>query len=235
MFGFGNAEPAEHTEPTVEEAAAAEAAKAAAAAATKPLEGLDKFASIFDNDKSQKEGKPASPTEPPAPFDPMALLEDEEAITGLLSKVDFSTSISEETQKKLTDQAPDALISLTNDIGKAAYLQAMRHSTALNAKYLKEQISLHGKTVSSQISNSISDADLAKVLPEINNPIIAAGIEPFISKYRNQNPNATAEDVAKITRDYLKELNMSVNPDKTPPSPDTQDSIDWEKELGVTF
>jgi len=196
--------------------------------------GLDKFSDLFDNDKTKvpKEGEQVTPPESPTPFDPVALLDNEEATTALLSKLDFSKSISEDTQALITANDPGALLALTNDIGKQAYMQAMRHTAAINKRYVDEQLASHSTDVTSKINSQISDRELATLLPEIKNPLVAAGIETFVERFRAQNPTASTSDVVTQVKEYLGELNSTVN--KPPPDTTNQPTeIDWFKDLGI--
>jgi hypothetical protein len=194
-------------------------------------EGLDKFAFLTDNDKDKK-GSKDTPPEPEAPFDPVALLSNEEATTALLSKIDFSKSISEDTQKLIAAGDPSALLALSNDIGKQAYLMAAQHSVAINKRYVDEQLANQSTAVQSKINSTIDDTELARLIPEIKNPILGEAVNGFVAKYRAQNPTASADDVAKQVKSYLGELNSTVNKPE-PESKPEDEGINWLKDLGI--
>jgi hypothetical protein len=221
MFGFG-----EEAKPTAEVPATPAAPETPAAPVEEP-KGLDKWAGLLDNDKTdEKLGEAEKPT---TIFNPNEILADEEAVTALLSKTDFTSNISPETQQKLADGAPDAMLALNNDIGKQVYLQAMRHTTALVDRQMNERFAAQEGVTSSKINSSINDKDLAKLLPEITNPIIALGVQPFIDKLRAQNPSMSTADVAAQTKEYLGDLNNKLN--APPPDPKKDEEVDWMEGL----
>jgi len=192
------------------------------------LVGLDKFAGLFDNGKDDdKTGDNKDST--PTIFNPVDVLQDEEAVSALMGKIDFSSAITEDTQKLIQDKDPGAIIALSNDIGKASYLQAMQHMSAMMTKHIDGRLAQQDTNVNSQINSSINTRDLAGIIPELNTPIVALAVQPFIDKYRAANPKANAQDIATQVKSYLTELNSTVNPSTTtdPAAGDEQDMLEW--------
>lgn len=223
MFGFGGGEASTETPagapetPVVDPATLVEASK-----------GLDIWAGILDNPKPEGDEEPKVPT---GPFDPAALLADDEAMAALTSKLDFSNALSAETQQKMQDQDPSALMDAMEDMGKAMYAQAMRHGAVMNARAMNERFDAADSKVSSTISQHVDDRELAGQLPEISNPLIAMGVQPFIDKLRKANPSMSTTDVATQVRAYMGEANNVLN--RPPPTPESEKEIDWFEELGI--
>jgi len=198
-------------------------------APVEPVVGLDKWKGLVDNESS--EGKP--PVEPAPIFDPVAILKDPAALEQITSSLDFSKSISEETQQKLADKAPDGIISLVNDIAKASYQQALQHSTALSQQHVTDVLARQEDQTSSNIQSHIKDYELEQQLPEVKNPIVRLGTQQFISELRKQQPNISSQDVASEVRSYLTELSKNVNPPApTPAEQQAADNVDWMAEMG---
>lgn len=230
LFNFGN-----KTETPPEPASAPDSAVPESKETPKEAPtGLDKFANLFDNE-DEKGAKKEGEEEAVGPFDPIALLNNDEAVETLLSKVDFTSAISKETQQKLASNAEDALPSMMQDVTKAAYLHALKSSVALTTKMVEDKLSEHSKTTSSQIDNTISDRELASALPEINNPIIKAGTKPYIAAFRKQNPSANATDIANYIREILREVNTTVNPETPEVKKSSNEVDDWLEELNITL
>ncbi len=228
LFNFGKSEPTPKPQTPVEQAPSQQTATPPADEAKT---GLDKWADLFDNkgDTEDKSGEEYTP------FDPLATLQDEEAVNALLSKVDFRSSISEATQQKLANDDPNAMLDVINDVTKAAYLTALRHNQSMTQRVLQDQTKSFDKSVSSKISQSISDKELERALPEISNPVVAAGVKPFIQQLRQQNPNMSPETIVAEVRGYLQELNLAVNPSSNPKGQrGAQDEgNDWLSDLGL--
>lgn len=228
LFGFGNTTPP--ADPTPELGDPPPGANPTPDPTPEP-KGLDKFAKLLYNDtddKSQKDQKDEKLI-----FDPTAILEDEEATAALLSKLDFSQAISKETQQKLQANEPDAILALVNDVGKQAYLQSLKHTSALMKRHIDDRLQEQDGHVSNKIHSSIKSADLESKIPEIANPIVALGVKPFIDKLQAQNPSISSDEVVTQVRAYLKELNLKLNAPDDTPNPRTPKEIDWLDELGL--
>ena len=195
---------------------------------TPPLEGLDKWGGLVENEESG-----TSPEKSTEVFDPVAILKDPEALERISASLDFTSSISAETQQKLADSAPDALTSLVNDVGKAAYLQAIQHSSALSQQHVADRFNQQQTVTKGDIMSGISDYELEQALPEIKNPIIKLGIESFIGKVKEQNPSISGKGIADEVRGYLKEMHNAINSEaKTPEADKKSKEIDWLSEMG---
>ena len=195
-------------------------------------EGLDKFASLF-NTKKDDDNPPTDPPTEDVIFDPTTILEDPEAVTALLSKLDFTKDISPETQAKLQANDPSATMDLFNEIGKQAYLSSLKHTTALMKRHVDDRFAQQDGVVSTKINSSIKSADLAAQIPEISNPIVALGVQPFIDRLQSQNPTMSTADVVKQVKSYLGELNSTINPPPKESTPDKDKEVDWLEDLGL--
>jgi len=192
-------------------------------------EGLDKWGNLVQNGENPGD-KPSAPTEV---FDPVAILKDPEALEKISAGLDFSTSISSETQQKLSNNAPDAIISLVNDVGKAAYLQAIQHSSALSQQHVADIVAQQSTQTKGDIKSGLANYELEQALPEIKNPIVKLGIEQFVGKLKEQNPTISGVDVATEVRGYLKELSTIMNPsDSEKAGEQSRKDIDWLSEMG---
>ncbi len=191
--------------------------------------GLDKWGNLVDN-KTSTEGEPPAPT---PVFDPVAILKDPAALEKISSQLDFSSSITKETQQLFADNDPSAMVAMANDIGKAAYLQALQHSSALAQQHVADRFDQQDKSLSSNIKTHLSEYELEQHIPEIKNPIVRMGTEQFVAKLKQQNPTMSASDVSSEVRSYLKELSATFNPDTPKPGePVAPEEIDWLTEMG---
>lgn len=191
--------------------------------------GLDKWKGLVDNKASEGKG---SEEDTPI-FDPVSILKNPEAIEKISNSLDFTSSISPETQQKLASNEPDGIISLVSDVGKAAYLQAIQHSTALTQQHITDLLAKQEKGLSSNIQSHLKDHELEQVLPDLKNPIVRLGTQQFVKELRNQQPNISSQDIAKEVKDYLKELANTINPATPEPKPKRADQVDdWMAEMG---
>ena len=190
--------------------------------------GLDKWGNLVDN-KTSTEGEP---TAPKPIFDPVAILKDPAALEKISSELDFTSAITKETQQKFADNDPGAMVSMANDIGKAAYLQAIQHASALSQQHVADRLDRQEDSLSSSIKTHLSEYELEQHIPEIKNPIVRLGTEQFVAKLKAQNPSMSASDVSTEVRSYLKELSNTFNPDTPKPGEEKPQEIDWLTEMG---
>ena len=195
---------------------------------TPALEGLDKWGKLVEN---QDSGDSPSDTSKQI-FDPVEILKDPEALERISDSLDFTQSISAETQQKLTDNAPDAIISLVTDVGKAAYLQAIQHSSALSQQHVADIIVQQQGQTKDAIKSGLGTYELEQALPEIKNPIIRMGIESFVDKLKIQNPSISGSDIANNVKGYLKEMNTALSPESSPKAGNEAEGTDWLTEMG---
>ena len=229
LFGFGSGgSPAAEPTPTPETVPETDPDPEDKTTKEEPKTGLDAIQQLLDN-KPDGDKK----TDEPTPvFDPIAVLGDEEAVGKIMEGMDFTKSFSEETLQLLQDQDPKAFMAAINDATKASYLQAMRHTTALSKQHLTDTLERFKEETRASIQASLGNHDLAKELPEINNPIIKLGIENFVTTLKAQNPTMPAAEVASTVRTYLKELNATFNPD-TGKEDKKAAEPDWFSEFGL--
>ena len=192
-------------------------------------EGLDKWAKLAEN-KSSENNPSDSPKEV---FDPVAILKDPESLDRISDSLDFTQSISAETQEKLANNAPDAMLSLVNDVGKAAYLQAIQHSSALSQQHVDDRFTQQRGQTKEDIQSGLGNYELEQALPEIKNPIIQLGIKSFVSELRAQTPNISGKDIATNVRGYLSDMHTALSPESSSSDGNKSiEEIDWLTEMG---
>lgn len=235
MFGFGE-KPAPAAAPVETPSATPGSPVDSNVDSTPAPEGLDRLQQLLDNKPNTGDNKDVDGvTTPDTPFDPVALLNNPEAIQQITDGLDFTSSISADTQQKLQDNSPDAIMSLVQDVTKASYVAALKHGSVLAQQTMEDRLSRLEKSTGERISSSLSDHELNRELPQLSNPLIKMAVEGFQDKLQAQNPTMTPGQVAAETKTYLAELSKSVNPDQhVDPNKDAgDDGTDWLTELGI--
>ena len=199
----------------------------AAAAPEAAKTGLDQFSNLWETKPVDKSAEGAVDEVVP-PFDPTAILNDQKAVDQLLDSVDFTSSFSKETQELLTAGDPKGMQAAMSDVAKASMLQALKMSTALNRKYTDEQLALQQNTTNTSINDSLDKRELANVLPQINHPVVEAGVKNYVKQLKAQNPSITPTEIAAAVKTIMGEVNNSLNPAKpTQQQQAAEEEVDW--------
>ena len=229
MFGFGK--PAE----TVVETPANEPTKTEATTtpAEPQLSEFDKITALLYPKKNGNEKTPEI-QESSEPFDATTLFNNPEIVDKLRSSVDFSKSISSETQQLLEAGDPKGFMSAMQDISKASFLEALKVSAALNKTSIEDAVKRTIEQSKGQITQSLEDFDLQKEIPQINNPVIRLGLEAAKKQLKEQNPSMSASDLAKHLKGFLAEANKMVNSQSPAASASKEEEpVSWEDWLSV--
>ncbi len=225
MFGFNKPDAAPDTTPAVE--------PITPVAPVPEPEGLDRIQNLLDNNTNPDKPDESISPEEDTPFNPVELLSSPEMLDKLTSSLDFQSAISSETQQKLADQTPDAIISLVQDVSRESYKAALKHSSILTQQTIDDRLARQDKATQSKISDSLGKHELHRELPELNNPILSMAVEGFQAKLQQQNPTMTTEQVASETRNYVTELSKAFNPASPSTPKPGEEEIDWLEELGL--
>jgi len=229
MFGFGK--PTE----TVVETPTTEPTKPTVATppAEPELSEFDKITALLYPKKNGNEKTPEI-QEPSEPFDATTLFNNPEIVDKLRSSVDFSKSISSETQQLLEAGDPKGFMSAMQDISKASFLEALKVSAALNKTSIEDAVKRTIEQSKGQITQSLEDFDLQKEIPQINNPVIRLGLEAAKKQLKEQNPSMSASDLAKHLKGFLAEANKMVNSQSPAASASKEEEpVSWEDWLSV--
>ena len=236
MFGFGNSDPTPAVAPVETIAPVEGAAPGVAPVVVEEPVGLDKFTKLLHNTQNPDDKTTIKPEEDATPFDPVALLNDPEAVERITAGLDFSGAISAETQEKLTAGSPDAFMAAMQDIGKASYVSALKHSSILSQQAMDERLAAQDKSTGDRISDRLDKHELVRELPELNDPLVAMAVDGFQAKLLAQHPTLQAPQIAAHTKEFIKELSYKMNPETKPKTPEEKDKeaggVDWLEELG---
>ena len=190
---------------------------------------FDKITNLLYPKKNGEDSKNSDPQKPAEPFDPTTLFNDPETLSKLRESVDFSKSISNETQQLLEAGDPKGFMSAMQDISKASFLEALKISSVLNKTAIDDAVTRILEQSKGQISQSLEDFDLQKEIPQITNPVIRLGLESARQQLKQQNPTMSASELAKTLKGFLAEANKMVNTQSIP-DPETvkTENETWE-------
>lgn len=188
--------------------------------ATEPqeeLSALDKISKLLYPEGGGKNGEKGdgSSNTPNEPVDPTKLFENKEAVNTLLASLDFTRSISPETQSLLEAGKSEGFTAMVNDISKASFLEALKISSALNKQTIEDAVKRTLSQSKGQIDESLGDLELRRAMPQLDNPVIRLGLDALKDRLKAQNPSMSPTEIATQLKSFLKGANELVNPDPT--------------------
>jgi len=136
-----------------------------------------------------------------------------ENLNAIASKLDFSSAISPASLAALQEGKPDALLSVMNDVGRAAYMAALQHSGAMNDTILDNRLNSLSKALPDDISKVLTDNGLREHISSFDNPVVKEGMKGIADRVRSAHPDATPKEVAKMTQDYFLALAQAISPE----------------------
>lgn len=136
-----------------------------------------------------------------------------ENLNAIASKLDFSSAISPASLAALQEGKPEALLSVMNDVGRAAYMAALQHSGAMNDTILDNRLNSLSKSLPDDISKVLTDNGLREHISSFENPVVKEGMKGIADRVRAAHPDATPKEVAKMTQDYFLALAQAISPE----------------------
>ncbi len=191
---------------------------------------LDQFKDMWEPNLDA-EGKPVATTpETPITLDPAKLQE-------IISKADFSKSISQEDLAAINAGGEGATTALAKALNSVAQ-QTLTQSTLATDKMIKQAVDTATKATETRLAEQIRKQNLSDNLldsnPVFSNPAVKPVIEAVQAQLATKFPAATTAELTKMAQDYVTAMSESFNPGTTT-TPDTSKTSenDWGKFLGV--
>jgi len=181
------------------------------------LSALEKISKLLYPEGGGKKGENGDDSSNTSnePIDPTKIFDNKEAVNTLLSSLDFTRSISPETQTLLEAGKPEGFTAMVNDVSKASFLEALKISSVLNKQTIEDAVKRTLTQSKGQIDESLGDLELRRAMPQLDNPVIRLGLDALKDRLKAQNPSMSPTEIATQLKSFLKGANELVNPDPT--------------------
>lgn len=154
-----------------------------------------------------------------------------EDLSKALSKVDFSSAISQEHLQAIMQGGEGAANAFTQAMSAVAQ-RAMLQSTLINDKLTQQAIERAVKstraTLPEMLREQTTQQHMAETNPVFNNPAVKPVIEATRSQLLQKYPNATSSEITKMTQDYILAMGQAFMPK---PESNNSSETDWDKFL----
>ena len=183
----------------------------------------EKFKDLWDPVKTE-DGKPG---DKPQGLTPEQMLE-------AASKVDFRKVLDQESLAKIKaggDEAVGALADLLNKTGQSVYGQGLVVTQKLIEKAVSEAREDFQKQLPQYVRGAAARDSLIKDNAAFKDPAVAPVVEAIQSQLQAKFPNATADELSEMARDYFKAASgvLTSDPKSKTTAPKKSNSDDWEE------
>jgi hypothetical protein len=198
--------------------------------------GLDKFAHLLDNATQQGQQGQAQKQKP---IQVTELFKNEQFVGNLRQNIrsNLTQALTPELRQKMASNDPEAMLEVFTALGEAAYLQSLEHSTSLQNLALSSKMEEFQDSTSRTVDTKLQKHQLTSAMPQLNNPIVQLGVQAFMDKVLEQNPATSPDEMKAQVTEYLQELSkdfgVGSTEDQDNQANDTDQGIDWFKELGI--
>ena len=199
---------------------------------TAPVDPMAQFNELFTKQPTE----PAPTTAQAAPTDPWAVdakrLQDSSRVIG--------DALAANTDPAAIQAALSGDVASFNNLlanaSKVAYMAAVQQTASIVQAAVKQQLAeydgqLQGKFTSWQANNDVSTD------PRLKNPAVKGIVDMAMPLIRQQNPNATPQELAAKSRAFLDALAPTLGggqqQQETPQRQTEQQPTDWAAVLGI--
>lgn len=196
---------------------------AAPAPSNEPQSPLDQFSSLWET-KPNEAGEPEAPKQLTA-----------QEVQTAMAKADFSKVINTDQLAAITaggQEAAEALPQILNALARQVMTQSTLVSDKLTQQAVaqaleKQQASLPSLLREQQAANHLKTSN-----PLFDNPAIKPVVEATRTQLLAKHPNASHEDITKMTQEYIVAMGEAFAPKQEVTQ--AADDVDWAKYLTNT-
>lgn len=163
-----------------------------------PANPLDVYSKMFDN-PSNTEAAPSFSIDP-------------KVMDQVVGSQDFMQGVDPELMQKATSGDTQALLQLINHSTRNAYRAAIEHGGVLTDKFVGAREQHSQKGFSSRVKQELTTNALSKT-PNFQHPVVRKQLTEVAQRLQSQHPDASPEEIAEMSKDYLTQLAGALNPE----------------------
>jgi hypothetical protein len=172
---------------------------------------LAAFKDLWDDAPIDKNASPADTG--PTPLK-------QEDVAAAVNKIDFSKSVTPEVMAAITEGGEGALAALVgviNAVGRDSLTQATLVSNQLANKAIDAALLKQAASLPNLVRDASASAHLTDTNPIFNDPAIKPVIDAAQERLQIKYPQATPEQLTRMTNDYIVAMGAAFAPKPTGP------------------
>ena len=183
---------------------------------------LEQFKDLWNTGPNEGDGQVAAPE-----FTP-------ESLQKVMSKANFAKDINPEHLAAITaggEGAAQALANIMDSVAKQVMVQATLVSNKIGEQALQRERDNFNASLPGLLRAQTTTDHLRTTNPLFSNPAVKPVIEAVQTNLLRQYPNATPDEVTKMTQDFVVTMGESFAPKAAINSNSPNADIDWDKYL----
>lgn len=182
-----------------------------------PVNPMDAYAKLWENTPTNTETAPSFNL-------------DSKVLGEVAASQNFTQGISPELMTKATQGDAAAMVQVMNAVGQQAYQAALSHSSTLTDRFVAARSAHDLKGIGGKVKSELTNSVLAADSPNYNHPVVKAEFSRIANQFQSQNPDASPQQIAQATKEYMQNLHNAMNPSSASATANSQpEAQDWEK------
>lgn len=175
------------------------------AGTNKPADPWSNYSKMFDNSTTEADTPPAFNIDP-------------KTLSDVASQQDFMKGLDPELMQRATSGDMSAMMEIMHNVSRNAYRTSIEHSGLLTDKFVGAREAHSAKGLGSRVKQELTDSHLANT-PNFKHPVVRQQLKEVATRLQRQHPDASAEEIAQMSRDYITQLAEAMNPDGNKQAP----------------
>lgn len=163
-----------------------------------PQDPMDAYIKMFDNSSVKNEVAPQFSL-------------DDGVLDSVANNLDFMQGIDPELMQKATSGDINSIMQLMQASNRNAYKTIMKHQSGLTDKFIGLREQHNDKNFSSKIRGELTVNELSANSGQ-QHPVVRTQLIEIAKKMQQQNPDASPQEIARASKEYVNDLYKAMNP-----------------------
>lgn len=163
-----------------------------------------------------------------------------ETINQAAEGLDFMGTLPEGVSLDGFGENKETLAALLNHVARSTYATAINHQSQLTGKFTDLRLAHESKSIPKHIRESMTNYSIDNDPAASKSPVIKESLRMVSKQFRDLHPDATPEQIAKMSKSFFTDLAGAMNPEKSKEEQAMEQSqapggidFDWSKYAGI--
>lgn len=210
---LGTANPAapaqaQQQTPNPTQPAAFQPSQTVAPTPQQPASPLDNHANLFKIADIKPEDRKLTLDDPYIDINPTTL-------NAEVAKLTFTDPAMSEQINAITGgnaAASEALVNLLNTFGRQVYGRGAQLSASLTDQATRQGVKRLSGEIPNAVRSNLTNEKIGELNPAFKHEALSPMVNALKAQYEKQNPNATSQEIAAMTQNYLSDVAKVLNP-----------------------
>lgn len=159
---------------------------------------LDSYSKLWDNPQNNSDTPPAFAIDP-------------KIMDQVVGSQDFTQGIDPEVMQKALTGDAQSLLNIIQQVGRNTYRASIEHGGMLTDKFVGAREKFGEGRISSKVRSELTTHALSTT-PSFQHPVVKRQLVEVAQRFQAQNPEATPQQIAEMSRKYMSDLMEAINP-----------------------